>query len=119
MIFLQTLCTAISLPLAIGLAMLLLWNGYLVYSNKTTIEHYEGVTARVLASRAGETWNHPYDLGPCTNLAAICGPKPQLWLFPVQISADGDGIEHPTAWGNGAEADFSSRNDSSQNLMSW
>ena len=42
---------AVSLPLAIGLVMLLVWNAYLVYTNKTTVEHYEGVTARILASR--------------------------------------------------------------------
>jgi len=47
----QTVCMAVSLPLAIGLAMLLVWNAYLVYTNKTTVEHYEGVTARILASR--------------------------------------------------------------------
>ena len=94
----QTLCMAITLPLAIGLTILLGWNVYLVYTNKTTIEYHEGVTARVLASRAGQAWRHPYDLGLCANLAAICGPKPQLWLFPVAASAHGNGTGQLTAW---------------------
>jgi uncharacterized membrane protein YiaA len=44
---LQTLCMAITLPLTIGLVMLLIWNLHLALSNKTTIEHHEGVTAKV------------------------------------------------------------------------
>ena len=80
-ITLQTLCMAVTLPVTIGVAMLLGWNTYLVYCNKTTIEHYEGVTARVLASQSGQAWKHPYDLGPCGNLAMICGQKPQLWAI--------------------------------------
>lgn len=112
----QTLCTAVCLPVAIGLAMLLAWNGYLVYSNKTTIEHYEGVTARVLASRAGESWNHPYDLGLCTNLAVICGPRPQFWLFPVQVSAQGNGIGHATAWG---DLDVEIKGIGTERLLEW
>ena len=38
---------ALTLPLAIGLAMLLGWNLYLALSNKTTIEFHEGVTASI------------------------------------------------------------------------
>ena len=36
-----------TLPLAVGLALLLGWNMHLVLGNKTTIEHHEGVTARI------------------------------------------------------------------------
>ena len=36
-----------TLPLAVGLAALLGWNAHLVLGNKTTIEHHEGVTARI------------------------------------------------------------------------
>lgn len=89
---------AVTLPLAIGLALLLAWNAYLVFRNKTTIEYHEGVTAKVLASRAGQAYRHPYDLGLCANLAAICGPRPQLWLFASSASAHGDGTHHATAW---------------------
>jgi len=95
---LQTVCMAVSLPLAIGLAMLLVWNAYLVYTNKTTVEHYEGVTARILASRAGQAWQHPYDMGLYTNLSTICGRRPHLWLFPVKVAAYGDGLGHVTMW---------------------
>lgn len=94
----QMICMAITLPLAIGLAMLLAWNVYLVYTNKTTIEYHEGVTAKVLASRAGQVYRHPYDLGLCANLSATCGPKPHLWLCPSSASGHGDGLGHLTAW---------------------
>lgn len=103
----QTLCMAVTLPVTVGVSLLLAWNSYLVYFNKTTIEHYEGVTARVLASQAGKGWSHPYDLGPCTNLALICGQKPQSWPFPTQASAAGDGVSHPGAWDRSALKDFS------------
>ncbi len=63
---------ALTLPLAIGLLMLLVWNAYLVYTNKTTIEYHEGVTARIMAANSGRTWSHPYDLGLCANLAGAC-----------------------------------------------
>ena len=43
----QGLATAVTLPLAVGLALLLGWNMHLVLGNKTTIEHHEGVTARI------------------------------------------------------------------------
>ena len=38
---LQTLCTAFSLPLALALAMLLVWNLWLAARNLTTIEFHE------------------------------------------------------------------------------
>lgn len=38
---LQILCTALTLPLTLGLVMLLCWNVYLLSRNKTTIEYYE------------------------------------------------------------------------------
>ena len=37
----QTAATAVTLPLAIGLAVLLGWVVYLVVNNKTTIEYHE------------------------------------------------------------------------------
>ena len=43
----QTVCTAITLVLALGLVILLGWNGYLVIKNKTTIEYHEGVNAHI------------------------------------------------------------------------
>ena len=47
---LQTVCLAFSMPLTIGLVMLLVWNLYLALQNKTTIEYHEGVTANIKAS---------------------------------------------------------------------
>lgn len=60
---LQAVCTAFTFPLCIALLILLGWNAYLVLTNKTTIEYYEGVTAEVRASRRGKRYQHPYDLG--------------------------------------------------------
>jgi hypothetical protein len=37
----QTVCTALTLPIAIGMLTLLAWNLYLLYQNKTTIEYHE------------------------------------------------------------------------------
>ena len=45
----QTVCLAFSMPLTIGLTMLLVWNLYLALQNKTTIEFHEGVTANMKA----------------------------------------------------------------------
>ena len=60
---LQGICTAITFPLCIALLLLLGWNAYLMLTNKTTIEYYEGVTAEVKATRQGKQYQHPYDLG--------------------------------------------------------
>ncbi|KAK9804819.1 hypothetical protein WJX72_007243 [[Myrmecia] bisecta] len=94
---LQTICTAITLPLTIGLVMLFIWNLYLVVTNKTTIEYHEGVTARIQAQRSGQEYEHPYDLGLCGNLHTIFGPKPSYWLLPG-VPAFGDGVSFVTAW---------------------
>ncbi len=44
---LQTVCTAVTLVISIGLVMLLVWNMYLIANNMTTIEYHEGVTAQI------------------------------------------------------------------------
>lgn len=46
----QTVCTALTLPIAVGLFMLLCWNLYLIFSNLTTIEYHEGVSACIQVS---------------------------------------------------------------------
>ena len=43
----QTVCMALTLPLTVGLLMLLGWNLYLALVNRTTIEYHEGVTANI------------------------------------------------------------------------
>ncbi|DBA73281.1 TPA: Palmitoyltransferase [Trebouxia sp. C0004] len=94
---LQAICTAMTFPLCIALVMLLGWNAYLLLTNRTTIEYYEGVTAEVKAMRRGERYQHPYDLGLCGNLHSILGANPERWLFPGMAAA-GDGLAYVTAW---------------------
>ena len=93
----QAICTAMTFPLSVALLMLLAWNLYLMLSNKTTIEYYEGVTAELKATRRGGKFQHPYDLGPCGNLQNILGPEPEKWLLPG-LAAAGDGVTYITAW---------------------
>lgn len=38
----QVAATALGLPIAVGLVVLLVWNAYLFVRNTTTIEHHEG-----------------------------------------------------------------------------
>lgn len=38
----QAAATALGLPIAVGLVVLLVWNGYLCLKNRTTIEYHEG-----------------------------------------------------------------------------
>ena len=64
----QAVCTAATFPLCIALLVLLGWNAYLMLTNRTTIEYYEGVTAEVRATRRGERYQHPYDLGTASIL---------------------------------------------------
>ncbi|KAL3134915.1 hypothetical protein ABBQ32_007880 [Trebouxia sp. C0010 RCD-2024] len=93
----QAICTAMTIPLSIALLVLLGWNLYLMLSNKTTIEYYEGVTAELKATRRGGKFQHPYDLGPCGNLQHILGPNPEKWLLPG-LAAAGDGVTYITTW---------------------
>ncbi len=93
----QAICTAMTFPLCIALLMLLAWNAYLLLTNRTTIEYYEGVTAEVKAMRRGERYQHPYDLGLCGNLHSVLGPNPERWLIPG-LAAAGDGLAFITAW---------------------
>ena len=93
----QAVCTAVTFPLCIALLMLLSWNLYLMLSNKTTIEYYEGVTAELKATSRGGKYQHPYDLGLCGNLHDIMGPSPEKWLLPG-LAAAGDGLAYMTAW---------------------
>ena len=44
---LQLLATTLALPLSLSLATLLVWNCHLLSQNKTTIEHHEGVAAKL------------------------------------------------------------------------
>ena len=68
----QTVCLALTLPLAIGLAMLLGWNLYLALSNKTTIEFHEGVTASIQARRSCPRPLHAHCTPPTGSCRHAC-----------------------------------------------
>lgn len=53
----QVLGTALGLPVAAGLLVLLVWNFYLASRNQTTIEYHEGRPVGQLA-QAGRGWPH-------------------------------------------------------------
>lgn len=59
----------------------------------------------VQASASGGGYQHPYDLGCCGNLHAICGGNPLLWLIPNRAAGMGDGTVYPTSWDSSAEHD--------------
>ena len=56
----QTVCMALTLPLTVGLLMLLGWNLYLALINRTTIEYHEGVTANVQARHCHASFLHAH-----------------------------------------------------------
>lgn len=91
---LQITATALALPVALGLVLLLVWNVFLCCQNKTTIEHHEGVF--LSAVNAGGA--HPYDLGWLANLHSLLGDRPLGWLLPLPPAAEGDGLRFPTRW---------------------
>jgi palmitoyltransferase len=93
----HTVAIAMALPITIGLVMLLLWHVHLVWSNKTTIEYHEGVTAQVRAQSGGGRYQHPYDLGPCLNLHEVLGHQATGWLLPSWGGTEG-GTRYTTVW---------------------
>eukprot|EP00271_Cylindrocystis_brebissonii_P014821 TRINITY_DN36403_c0_g1_i1.p1 TRINITY_DN36403_c0_g1~~TRINITY_DN36403_c0_g1_i1.p1 ORF type:complete len:338 (-),score=36.49 TRINITY_DN36403_c0_g1_i1:189-1202(-) len=98
-VILRVLCGVITAPLLLALGVLLCWHCYLMTHNKTTIEHHEGVRAKWLARKAGETAHkHPYDCGVVNNLIQILGPNFMLWPFPSAVSHIGAGLRYETAY---------------------
>ncbi|CAI7847398.1 unnamed protein product [Closterium sp. NIES-54] len=99
---LRALCLLVSLPLLIALVVLLVWHCYLIAINKTTIEHYEGVRARLVSPRpvvpSQPPPSHPYDLGIIANLSAILGPEALCWLCPNDTRHISDGLHFDTAY---------------------
>ena len=91
------LCMLLLMPVG----FLLLWHARLVVNNKTTIEHHEGVNVKALVDRedspASSVRVHPYDLGDTlSNVEAILGHFPLLWVCPLKPAAEGDGFIFPT-----------------------
>ncbi|CAI5502259.1 unnamed protein product [Closterium sp. Naga37s-1] len=88
---LRALCLLVSLPLLIALVVLLVWHCYLIAINKTTIEHYEGVRARLVSPRpvvpSQPPPSHPYDLGIIANLSAVStrNPFPSASSHPYDL----------------------------------
>lgn len=62
--------------------------------NKTTIEHYEGL--RVRDSTGLPPGRHIYDLGIFNNLDQVLGENPFLWLLPMPVGVQGNGLRYPT-----------------------
>lgn len=93
----QVVAFAVAMPLTVGLLMLLAWHVQLLLTNKTTIEHQEGVTAHLRAAVTGEVVEHPYHLGMCNNMYDILGPTPATWLVPNCGPAPG-GTSYLRTW---------------------
>lgn len=105
----QLIATAMAFPLTLSLGTLLVWNCHLLSKNKTTIEHHEGVAAKLNAAAAaygvgaGRSGVHPWDLGDWhMNVAATFGEEVTWWLVPWRASAEGKGTEYVTRWDGGA-----------------
>jgi len=91
----QVLTIVVTCLVWLVLLSLLLWHLSLAASNKTTIEYYEGVNAKLIASKNGTFWRHPYDLGFTANLVTLFGKSPWKWLLPSP-RLEGDGLHHRT-----------------------
>lgn len=62
----------------------------------------ERVVACAQADKAGTSYKHPYDLGLCGNLHAICGDSLPAWFLPTRAAADGDGLSYASGWHSAA-----------------
>lgn len=108
---LQLLATTLAIPLSFSLFTLLVWNSHLLSQNKTTIEHHEGVAAKLSSAAAaqgvgaGKSGKHPWDLGSWyENVVATFGESFTWWVVPRILRglegcrAEGDGTVYPTKW---------------------
>ena len=119
-VLLQLLATAVAIPLTLSLFTLLVWNFNLLSQNKTTIEHHEGVAAKLNAAAAvvdggggggnsggakvglgvRGSLHHPWDLGDWhSNVAVTFGEEVTDWVVPWRgAAAEGDGVGYKTKW---------------------
>lgn len=96
------------IPLSMALGVFLGWHVYLTLQNKTTIEHYEGVRAMLLAEQGGSVYSHPYDLGVYENLITVLGPNILCWVCPVS-SYIGSGLRFRTTYDHHAATSTTTR----------
>ncbi|CAK0901164.1 unnamed protein product [Prorocentrum cordatum] len=95
--FLLAWCATLSVVMGVLLGIFLSFHSWLMLSGLTTIEFCEkGAT-----EGRDRSWTTPrrsqcqsYDRGLCTNVLAVLGPRPLLWLLPCSPPA-GDGV----SWG--------------------
>lgn len=55
----------------VALAVMGILHAYLIATNQSTIELYTNRRLRTLASRRGEPWTNPYDLGLRKNFQQV------------------------------------------------
>ncbi|KAE9619346.1 hypothetical protein Lal_00047433 [Lupinus albus] len=84
------------MALTITLLTLSGWHIYLTLHNMTTIEYYEGKRAKWLATKSGQSYRHPFNVGAYKNITLILGPNMLKWLCPTSISHLKDGVSFPT-----------------------
>ena len=103
----EFVATIISVPLSLSLITLLVWNCKLLSENKTTIEHHEGVAAKLSAPAAAQGAGvHPWDLGDWhDNVEDVFGGVEKM-VWPCGgvggvgggSAAEGNGVVFKTRW---------------------
>lgn len=83
--------------LTITLLTLSGWHVYLILHNMTTIEYYEGIRAKWLAMKSGQSYRHTFNLGAYKNITLILGPNMLTWLCPTAVGHLKDGVSFPAS----------------------
>ena len=98
-----TFAFLISVILTVLLGLLAGWHIFLITTNRTTIEHYEGVMvgSSMLSEKPlgrhnmGLRGKHLYDLGPWSNFHQVLGSHVVHWGVPLTFM-HGSGTHYPT-----------------------
>jgi len=95
----QTLVFVFVLTLSIlfALTLFMLWHGYLVATNQTTIEFYSNRMDAADAKKRGQQWINPYSVGMRPNFEQVFGMSRNVltWLLPSWRPPPGDGMDFP------------------------
>ncbi|ORY97517.1 DHHC palmitoyltransferase-domain-containing protein [Syncephalastrum racemosum] len=76
--------------------MLTVYHCYLLARNQTTIESWErSKVKRLISTGKIPLVHYPYDLGVYTNICAVLGKSPLLWLWPQRNPREHTGISFP------------------------